>query len=310
MTAALALLLACRPAIEVGGDSGSPDDSPWDGNTGPYLGQEEEPPDDVDTAALGAALDELLGQLMQIHARPVLDAYAALEPGADPDCPEWFDSDGVPYWYDACTDSRGIHYDGYAIAYEYDGYEAEDGNTYWGRQLWGVATITGADGRELEGRGGASLLSGTTADGAAFTYSMLESGWRDSAAVGTWLDSSIDPAFAIAAYWYEDPGAGATWTAGTLTGLSGADGAGPVEAVIFEQLGVYAELLGGCAQEPQATVSLLDTQGRWIDVVFDAADGADPDCDGCGSAWLDGIDVGQVCTDFSPLLDWDEAPDW
>ncbi len=298
-------LLACGDAGP--GDTGTAatgDGSTWDGSTGPYTGADDGGADTtVDTQAIGDALTELAVSLPAWHAGPVLDSYRSLMAGTDETCPAWYVSDGNDYWYDACTSSSGTSFDGYALIVDYDGYEDADGTLYDGSQFYGYATITDADGARFQSRGSAGLLSATTTDGTLVAYSYMDSGFSWSGADDGWLATTVEPALSIQGAWYPDQGAGAMAIDGVVRGLSG-----DVSAVVFDQLLVYADSLGGCPAEAGTAMSILDAEGQWIDVLFDA----DPDvagtCDGCGDAWVGSTAVGRVCADLSPLLQWQQAP--
>lgn len=303
----LLLLLACQPVIDATDDTGDAGDTAgaWDGSTGPYLGEAEGEAPAVDTAAVGAALDEVARLLLGLHAGPALEAYTTLAEDMDADCPEWTESDGTPYWYDRCTSAAGTTFDGYATLVPLEGYVDEEGTVYDGWQYYGFATITDATGRVFESRGGAGLVSAVTTDGALVSYTYMEAGFGDSAAVGTWLAEALDPSLTSYFAWYEEAQGAALYVDGVLTGVGGA-----VDAVVFDQLSLSDEALGGCAVEPTATVSVLDAEGQWIDLLFDGGEATAPGCDGCGTAWVQGVSAGEVCVDFSPLLDWTVSPWW
>lgn len=286
-----------------GADGGSSD---WDGNTGPYLSDTgQEPAPEVDTLALGQAITDAVGQAIQVQAVPVIEAYIDLAEDMDADCPSWYNADGIDYWYDSCTSSAGTSFDGYVYALPYDGYVDEDGTVYDGVQLYGLARIVTQEGRSFEAGGGAAALSGLTVAGARVSYSYLESGFQDSAAEGTWLDGSMDPALTVWASW--DPASTGNYILvdGVLNGLDGA-----IEALVLDEVSMGNEAAWGCELEPTATVSALDREGNWVDVVFEAADKDDPLCDGCGAGFVGGLSIGEVCADFSALVDWQGSPWW
>jgi len=94
---------------------------------------------------------------------------------------------------------------------------------------------------------------------------------------------------------------------GSVSGLTGG-----IVAVVFEgEVSVFAD--GECPSEISGGVSALTAEGHWVDVYFDGPETSDTrdgtdDCDGCGTAWVDGFSVGEVCADFSGVLDWGAAP--
>lgn len=302
----LVLMLACDPAA-VTSDAGGPTDDQWDGNTGPYItqGEDTEPPI-LDTEALGASLTDALGQVLAINALGVIDAYEAVIEGMDDDCPSWYSSDGLPYWYDSCTTGEGSSFEGYAYLVPYDDYRAEDGSKYTGHQLYGIASIAAADGRTFSASGGAGIFTVDAVDGARASYSYLDHGFYDSASKGTWLAGPMDPSLTTYASWYDEADAGTIFLDGTITGLDG-----DLEVLVLDQVTLTQQAAGGCQLEPSATVSVMDGEGTWVDVVFSADGGAkDPLCDGCGTAYVQGQVAGVVCTDFSSLVDWSGSPWW
>lgn len=301
------LLLACGSDPDPA-DSGAAADSgasgQWDGNTGPYSDDAgEEPTASVDVEALGAAIEDAVELAITLHAGPALEAYGELASGMDAECPAWYVSEGNPYWYDSCVADSGTAFEGYALVVEYDDFADADGTVYDGYQYYGYCSIVAPGGRAFQSRGAAGLLVGQTVDGALISYSYLESGFYDSDADGTWLDSSIDPAYLAYTTWYPDYQGRTVLFDGVLSGLTG-----EIEALVFDELAVISENIGGCEQEPDGPVSVLDGEGQWIDVLFDAVDGADPACDGCGEAWVHGVSVGTVCADFSAAVDWEVSP--
>ena len=95
-------------------------------------------------------------------------------------------------------------------------------------------------------------------------------------------------------------------------GLSGLGG--DLDTVVFDAVTIFDESLGStCPTEPGGVVSVRDVSGDWYDVVFDGpteyGDESDPDlCDGCGAAYYRGEYLGQVCSDFTGMLDWEGTP--
>ncbi len=114
-------------------------------------------------------------------------------------------------------------------------------------------------------------------------------------------------------YWYaaRDPGSGGK---GILVSGSVTVETGSVSAVVMEDLYLLEEALGStCGIEPSGTVSILDAEGRWYDLVFDGPTDAAPEvdpavCDGCATAWYRGAALGEACIDFSVLTAWESSP--
>jgi hypothetical protein len=296
-------ILGCATGTIGGGDTGPGE---WDGNTGEYMAEtEQDELPAIDLEALGASMTEVLAGVIDLHAGGVLSAYVELMQGADASCPDWYETEGTPYWYDVCTSEDGTSFDGYAAIVPYEDYDDGAGNLYSGYQLWGLASILSPEGRRFRSGGSASLFAVQAADGTLVSYSAMEDGFEDSAALGTWLADSMDVGLTTWASWSPEYGAGAVYVDGVLSGLGG-----PVEVLVLEAVTVSEESIWGCELEPLATVSVLEGEGHWVDIVFDGESADSEGCDGCGRAFVNGREVGQLCTDFSTLLGWELSPWW
>ena len=74
-----------------------------------------------------------------------------------------------------------------------------------------------------------------------------------------------------------------------------------------------------CTLEPSGYIGLRDTNAYWYEVVFQPRDAeSDPDvnyenplsgCDGCGTLYVRGVTVGEVCVDLSPIFATFTQPD-
>lgn len=301
-------ILGCATGTVGGSDSGTNDSGPseWDGNTGEYMAETEQ--DElpvIDLASLGDAMTEVLSGVIEINAAGVVTAYAELMQGADEGCPTWYETEGSPYWYDVCTSDDGTVFDGYAAIVPYEDFDDGEGNLYSGYQVWGIASIVGPTGRRFRSGGSASLFAVRAVDGTPFSFSTMEAGYEDSAAEGTWLATSMDVGMTTWASWYPEYNAGAVYVDGVISGLTG-----PLEVLVLEGVSIVEEGLGGCELEPLATVSVLQNEGHWVDIVFDAENIESEGCDGCGRAFVNGREVGELCTDFSTLVGWQGSPWW
>ncbi len=301
------LLLACgedapEPAAE---DTGT--DSALPAEEAPYLADPDgsEAPD-FSSDDVAAAVEDALILITQLDVEPIVSVYDALLDQSDSSCPLWSDYKGTPLWYDTCTADSGVRFDGYGLAQPWEGTDDGSGNLWWGTQLYSIATITDADGQVFTTGGSAASLSGVSADGAELTYKVIEGGfsWDGPEAAGTWLDRGITPTLA----WYSgrDPGSGGQVI--TVSGSITID-EGPIAAVVLDSIYLTDEILGSsCGEEPSGTISVLDSEGRWYDLIFDGPTDAVPEvpadvCDGCATAWYRGAPLGEACVDFSVLRD-------
>ncbi len=299
---ALLLLLCCSSA--------DPDTAALEAE-GPYLADADSTtPPTLDAVALSATVTEALLAVRSRSPGAVLDAYAALMAGADDTCPSWSTYEGAPLWFDTCTASSGVAFDGYGLSAIWTDYADETGNTWTGEQLYSVGTITASDGALTTG-GGLVLLTGTGPEGESLHYAAIDPGFSWSGtATGTWLDEVVSEPL----YWLSsrDPvtGGAVIQIGGTVVLESGELGG---DTVVFDSITLIEAALGAaCAIEPSGGMSVLDADGRWIDLLFDGSSDvtapATSACDGCATAWYRGVALGQVCVDFGYLTDWSESP--
>lgn len=280
----------------------------------PYIFEEDAPPvAELDAAELEVAIESAVALALTLNAGPVFPAYDAAMAGAEEACPAYYSAEGSRYWYDSCTASSGAIYSGYSFYQLYDDFDAGDGSLYDGQAVYGVAQIVTPDGYTYEAGGSAQNL---VASGLGYTYfSSVIAGsfsWNGPEAAGTWLETGVSPDITMLGY--TAPGYGNYMLLdGGLSGLGGLD-ASLLDTVVFDSVLLFSAALGSsCPTEPGGVVSVRDDSGNWYDVVFDgpteSGEVSDPDlCDGCGSAWFRGEPLGEVCADFSRLLDWEVSP--
>ena len=302
-----ALLLACgdKPTSE-------PTDTAQTTEDAPYLADPDtSDPPEFNSSDVAAAVEEALILIRQVNASPLIDVYNELMTHTDSSCPLWSEYDGTPLWYDTCTADSGVSFEGYGLALDWNGDDDGNGNLWWGTQLYSIATITDADGQTFSSGGGAGSLAGTNPDGTELYYTYIEGGfeWDGPESTGTWLDWGISPTLV----WHAVRDPSTDGKAITLSGSVTVDD-GPIAAVVMDNLYLVDEILGSsCGQEPSGTISVLDADGQWYDLIFDGPTEANPEvpedvCDGCATAWYHGTSLGEACIDFSALTDWQDNP--
>ena len=285
----------------------------------PYLGEVDE--DELASfyaEAVEAAVAEVIALARTLHAAPALAAYYDVAQHMSGDCPAWYTSeDGLDYWYDSCTTEAGAAFEGYAYTVPYDeetyptGYADGDGNHWWGLQFFGVASAVTPEGDSFTANGSASLLYGYTDDGNNIFYSNVSQGFSTEglAEEGSWLANGMDPEMGMYAVYSPSLDGRVFVVSGRTTVESDT-----IHAVILDNITIFDASIGStCPEEPAGTVSILDNEGNWYDLVFDGPDfeggGGDPaSCDGCAEAWVGATKLGEACVDFSGLLDWDTHP--
>lgn len=270
-----------------------------------------------DAATLEAALSDVVDGMLTVGAAPVLDTYSTLMDAADSTCPAWYEQDGNVFWYAQCTADSGAYFDGYGFTNVYADTELfGPGGGYWDATVVsGAATIRDDAGHTFHLGGQVYDGTGYHEDGRSLWVSSVLGGftWNGEGAADTWLGQGVSPGLLLYAIHYPVEVFGVTgnylYADGTVGGLgdvaTGAD---------LTQFSLISETLGvPCDQEPGGTMSIRDAEGVWWDVRFDLVATEtewvlEGECDGCGAVYRDGDYQGEVCADFSPLLDWTDRP--
>lgn len=286
-----------------------------------------------------AATKDAVQLTKTVHAGRAWDAHAAALARASAGCPDYYvgapddpavevgDGEGGASWFDHCTTSGDIAFDGYQY---WEGEVIVDGDPTSDvgatinatRSLTGNGVIGAVDGVHYELDGEATdALNAVTAKGYAhWTWS--------STMAATLTGADVFGADALA------PGGWRTDLALYATGgdASAYEARGNVYLFDerlqdhFDSVEVDVAFLGpgaagpdDCALEPRGWVGLRDENAYWYDLVFlprydqDPTDTGSADtygtCDGCGTLYVRGVEateLGQVCVDFSFL--WSDTP--
>jgi hypothetical protein len=281
----------------------------------PYIAEElEESEPILASAEIEAAVQEALGRAYSVNADPVLSAYAAAMEGAEAGCPDYYETEGNVYWYDACTASDGASYDGYAFYVVYEDYDSGDGMLYDGDALYGVGSVANAAGSTFQFGGSAYTLLATPADGSnVVVYYSVTSGafaYDGAEGAGTWIDPGGAPDLVAYAADYFDYDARFAYLDGSLGLASTTPG---VTAVVFDGLQQFSPELRPDCTEASGAASIRDADGGWYDVVFDGPADYEAEvdaslCDGCGTVYFHGEPVGQACVDTMNLVSWEDTP--
>ena len=238
------------------------------------------------------------------------DFYAGPPPGD-----ELEDYEGGAAWMDSCVTGGALSYDGYAW-WRTDLLAEGDINTPEGlvvdaqRTLIGQGTVTSADEELLTWTGEASdALSQVE------SYSPPYKAWSYSSTV----DGSVGGDLAFAADDLTPSGWRAdlylAYAGGSTESLTIRGDAYFFEPVIegnFDSVSASLDWTGplsmgptDCALEPVGTFSIRDQDAFWYDLVFlpeSATDtGVPAACDGCGTLYVRGIDLGEICVDLTTI---------
>lgn len=270
----LLLLLACVPP-----PPGSPPDD--DPPAAPSPWSYDRAPSDRGTltaADLAAAIGAAVALTPEVDPVDFFDAYTPQLTYATEACPT-FEPGFLPqvYWSGDCTADSGASFHGWALSNRGRGVRLEDGSTCDDQIFfYGFARIVAPDGTPFEAYGSVSYQDCTAADGTHTLTAAVEGDFHWELAPD-WLGDAIPVQLAWSAT--ETPEGRTLALAGSVAG-----GVAPAATVEFDL--AFPEAAG--------TVRVWDPDGARYDVLF---------AGGCGAA-----EAGEVCVDWSALVDWEGRP--
>ena len=219
------------------------------------------------------------------------------------------------YWQGECTASDGTMYSGMGYASWFEDADF-DGAVVTGYAYNMSGRIEAPDGTWLEGAGDANSLSGQNGEiylfGRGLNGTFKAGGPRAPSSV--WLTGKRRPSVKYDGWVYGPTGGHNLAFTGGISGLE--DFPGGVTAVSLEGLTLRDILAGSpCPSEPGGVASVRGPDGAWTDIAFDGITDAVPEpdqaaCDGCGSSWFRGADVGETCVSPSTYLQWEGNRPW
>ncbi len=272
----------CKSAEEAPTDSDDP--VPTEEALAPFIDPWEPVEVDFERDQVEASLQEAIDVVIDLHAGPALEAYAAVMTESSAQCPDLlYDFDGYSAWVDSCSTMGGAQFSGYA----YVDSGAEGNITY---ETLALSATISSDVQAFSGAGywGESHLDEPPI---RFWGSFLEGQvlW-DGATGDTWITRGIRPSIEIERSRYGDVPFTFVNLRGALGGLDA-----PMSTVEFTDIVMEDPL---CA-EPTGIMSARDPDGNWFDLVFDGET-----CDGCGTVSHLGETVGEACVDLTPWTSW------
>ncbi|MEQ1501421.1 MAG: hypothetical protein ABMB14_04280 [Myxococcota bacterium] len=267
--------------------------------------------DEVDLDGLSEALQVAVDAVFGWDATPVLDAYdARYAASATEACPDAVDDGlGNTYWANGCNTPDGAYFGGYVTRTAFVDVLSDDGAFLLdGRAVSGNLTLVAPDGSTLDVEGTASVVTGASPDGLTeVAQSSLVGGFAGDGADATGFLRDGPQSLQV------------TWTRLTApsfdAALTVADAAvnltldGDTYSVAFTGATAATTTFGAaCDEEPGGQVEIRDPNGRWAEVAFsgptiDGSPGVPGDCDGCGIATVDAVEVGEVCAAFGSWLE-------
>lgn len=310
------------------GDAGTADPSDY------IFDPEPPPPPKLDENTRSQAIQALIDTGIGVDTPSIVSFYNDLMQLAETDgpapCPfvSLSDDDVTAgefadlFWQGNCTTSAGVSFSGFGFVRQFNTYTSpEDGQTYDGLSLSSTSTIISPDGRALNI---GATINDLAIEGTGYkTYYRSINGNIQGQGEGTsdlpWLNNSLRGSIEAAGTTAPlGAGVGGGDVLGRLAvlrgGLSGPALPEDVTAGDFADLQYLSGEFGvPCTQEPFGTISIRDDAGNWYDIVFDGPTFENPNvdlalCDGCGSTWYYGEEIGSTCADFSALLNWEEKP--
>jgi hypothetical protein len=273
---------------------------------------------EFDQAKIEESIAAAIAQVRIITGHSPINAYLNIMGAADEHCPTNSEYEGSSYWYGGCTTSSGTQFEGYSFYEEYvDSPLFGEGSNMFGTSLNTQGSVVLGDGNRFDMGGSVQVYEGTINNEeiyAWFTAVDGTFGWADSEMDESWMGGPIRPTIQSIAYlWtFED---GSTHRAvNTTAGLAGLEA--EWDTVYLSEV-FSVDSLGGywpCTDEPSGRISVRSTEGDWFQVVYDVEQDGDAwaiapgACDGCGTVFIGGEAVGEVCNDFSVLRDWEDQP--
>jgi hypothetical protein len=291
------------------------------------------PPPPVDAADLARALQTAVDWVPELSLGPCYESWRAASTDRDDTCPP-FTTTGDPYLWETeevCTTVAGSRYFGILTT-------GVDQRAYVEDVLWPVIMEVGPGvsagfvsspwftgstsgllldgsvwlrtGAEVAPSGAAFTLGGNFRSVQAYTgplkvrHHALEGFCHGGVPpAGTWVDAPIDPWLHLTQVSATGEALRHTLVDGSLSNLPA-----PYGTVDFAGVAWVDPALGGCAVEPDGTVTIRRDDGVAVTLAFDSGS-----CDGCAEAVpaTAGATVlgGPVCFDAAPLgrpLRWEE----
>ena len=276
----------------------------------PYEYEFEQPATAIDLHNLGSASSEAVKKLHTFNAQPIIKSYLSSIEQSDGYCPTYYEQDGNTVWYADCMTESNHHFSGYSFYNQY-----EDFDWFGDGTLWQLQSLSGAADIRYEEHifhwgGSAFWGDGTTVDGADTFFSGIDGTFYNTQSDQEWFENGLSALL----YQY----ATVYWTQNNIPVNSFlVNGNMPVvdnaylSAIGFSDI-FTADARSGypCPEEPFGSLQLRTTDGIWLEVLFDVNQQWEliGECDGCGIAYLQDEEFGEICIDMTPLIDWEGQP--
>lgn len=216
---------------------------------------------------------------------------------SDDNCPPMEEHNGMDLWRESCSTEDGNQFWGWSLYFK--GHDIPSECCFFDQLHWlsGQAQIIDANGTTLRNFGDILHQEGRDQDGnfvlQGFVYGDFY--WDSQQAENSWLLSDLSME-----YYYTFT---RTPSADIIDIQSWISYFHPqYAAAIFEDILFDSNI---CPDEPiQGEIWLRDTENIWYHVQYDS----DTACDGCGTVFQNEQEIGQSCSNFDALFDWNDYP--
>ncbi|MGC6508188.1 MAG: hypothetical protein ACON4U_07205 [Myxococcota bacterium] len=261
-------------------------------------------PTEIDIDAISDLLQSHVDQLRHFDTMPVLAEIAYILSEADETCPTYYTNDENPYWADQCTSTAGAEFQGYGTSVSYEEMLLEDGTISSGSHYYGEGYLVSSSGVQLEIEGGLASTDNIGEDGTYFHTRYLD-GQVYNASSLDWTGWNYGPRFQLTGA--RNPESGHQFFFGA------AELETETTAVFIDQLVMINDIYNLCTLEPGATINVFTESSGWLTIdfhgpTFETWETDMSLCDGCGQVSQLGSSLGEVCIDFSDLINWENNP--
>lgn len=259
---------------------------------------------EVDLNAIAMVVQNHINQLRQFDTVPTLAQIDTILSEADETCPTYFTNGETPYWADQCTSEAGAEFQGYGTSIHLEDELQDDGSTVSGSYYYGEGQISSSTGLTIQIEGGI-VGTDTLAEDGTYFYTRTLDGAVYNAQESNWTSWDYGPQFQLTGAFRPE------------TGLKLFFGAAALEtettAVFIDELVMVVSSYGLCEDEPGANIQVFTEDSGWLDIAFNGPtfetwDSDMAECDGCGQVSQFGEHLGDICIDFSDLMNWEINP--
>ena len=312
--AMLLLLLSCKPTTPTDTAAASAEDDTAVEPTAWPTSEADAPVAQLSTEEMAVGITSALAAIYSIDPELLYDAQDSAATQMSDTCPNALSNGDSENWFGQCDTDDGAQFSG-SVDYTDLGSYSQGRYSYTDYVLWiGTAIVNYSDGNSLWAAGRSEqYIRRNTENSNKEAYHEIRGNytWSHPGAQGSWIEKSYGLVLTLEGWQYASGGT-AVAINGSITGTEGASSTWKFSDFLLYDQDDSGEA-SSCALEPSGVISAQDADGHWYDVHFHGPGTTDaasfpPDCDGCGQLYFHGEVIGDVCPDFSAVLDWDGAP--